>query len=127
MRLLGALVGLVASFVASLVAAASWAGEADIVDAQARAAADGTWRFSVTVEHADDGWEHYANRWEVVGPDGQILGTRQLAHPHVDEQPFTRSLSGVSVPEGVTTVTIRAHDSVHGYGGATVMVDLPGR
>lgn len=123
MRLLGAFVG----FVASLLATASWAGEADIVEAQARAAADGTWRFMVTVEHADDGWEHYANRWEVVGPDGQILGTRQLTHPHVDEQPFTRSLSGVSLPESVTSVTIRAHDSVHGYGGAMVTVELPER
>jgi hypothetical protein len=123
MRLLGAFVG----FVASLLATASWAGEADIVEAQARAAADGTWRFMVTVEHADDGWEHYANRWEVVGPGGQILGTRQLTHPHVDEQPFTRSLSGVSLPESVTSVTIRAHDSVHGYGGAMVTVELPER
>jgi hypothetical protein len=123
MRLFGGLIALLAF----LTAATSWAGEADIVDAQAHAGADGTWRFVATVEHDDEGWQHYADRWEVVGPDGEILGTRQLAHPHVDEQPFTRSLSGVSVPEGVTTVTIRAHDSVHGYGGATVMVELSGR
>ena len=37
------------------------------------------------------GWEHYANKWDVVGPDDTILGTRVLLHPHVNEQPFTRS------------------------------------
>ena len=43
----------------------------------------------------------------------------------VDEQPFTRSLSGVVIPEGVDTVTVEAHDSVHGWGGAAVEVTLP--
>ena len=101
------------------------AGEADVVSAQVKAEPAGTYRFSVTVEHTDQGWNHYANEWQVVAPDGTVLGTRTLYHPHVDEQPFTRSLSGVLIPQGVTTVTIRAGDSVHGYGGKTVTVTLP--
>ena len=84
-----------------------------------------TYRFDVTVEHADTGWEHYADGWEVVAPDGTVLGTRTLLHPHVDEQPFTRSLSGVAIPDGNTEVTIRAHDSVDGLGGKEVRVELP--
>jgi len=54
-----------------------------------------------------------------------VLGVRELAHPHVNEQPFTRSLGGVEIPDGVQEVTIRARDSVHGYGGAELSVELP--
>lgn len=100
------------------------AGEADVVAAEARRAADGSWTFSVTVRHADTGWDHYADAWEVRAPDGTVLGTRTLLHPHVEEQPFTRSLGGVAVPDDVATVTICARDSVHAFDGACVDVDL---
>jgi len=76
----------------------------------------GTWSFSVTVSHPDEGWDHYADGWEVAAPDGTQLGYRKLLHPHVNEQPFTRSLSGVEVPDALTSVIIRAHDSVHEWG-----------
>jgi hypothetical protein len=84
-----------------------------------------TWRFSATVAHADEGWDHYADAWRVVGPDGTVYGVRELLHPHVTEQPFTRSLSGVAIPEGVERVTVEARDSVHGWGGAAVEIVLP--
>ena len=100
------------------------AGEADVLSVKHARAADGTYRFDVTVRHADDGWEHYADKWQVVGRDGTVLGERVLAHPHDNEQPFTRSQSGIVVPEGVSTVTIRAHDKVHGWGGAELSVEL---
>lgn len=100
------------------------AGEADVLRVEAAQDGDGTWHFRVTVEHGDTGWDHYADRWDVVGPDGEVHGERILLHPHVDEQPFTRSLSGVVIPEGVTVVTFRAHDSVHGHGGKELLIDL---
>ncbi|MEM7488943.1 MAG: hypothetical protein AAF390_07435 [Pseudomonadota bacterium] len=80
------------------------------------------WRFDVTVSHGDTGWDHYADGWEVLGPDGARLGYRELLHPHVEEQPFTRSLGGVQIPDGVDTVTVRAHDNVDGWGDA---VEVP--
>ncbi len=101
------------------------AGEADVVAAEAVQEGDGSWRFRVTVAHADEGWDHYADRWEVVAPDGRVLGTRVLLHPHENEQPFTRSLGGVVIPEHIDRVTIRAHDSVHGNGGAELSIPLP--
>ena len=55
---------------------------------------------------------------------GRLIATRTLLHPHVREQPFTRSLSGVVIPEGVTRVIIRAHDKEHGLGGEEVTVEL---
>jgi len=102
-----------------------FAGEADVVAVSVKKTAEMTFTFDVTLSHGDEGWKHYADKWDVVTPDGKVLGTRKLHHPHVDEQPFTRSLSGIKIPEGVDVVIIRAHDSVHAYGGKTVQVTLP--
>ena len=101
------------------------AGEADVIDVAIKKTAENTYFFKVTVRHADEGWDHYANKWDVVAPDGSVLGTRTLYHPHVDEQPFTRSLSDVKIQEPINEVTVRAHDSVHEYGGKTVTVAVP--
>lgn len=75
----------------------------------------GLWSFDVTIAHADTGWDHYADGWRILDNDGNELGLRVLAHPHVDEQPFTRSLSGIVVPEGVTEVGIQVRDSIGGW------------
>ena len=99
------------------------AGEADVLAVRAEKRGE-TYVFTVTVRHADEGWEHYADRWDILGPDGEVLATRVLRHPHVDEQPFTRSLRSVRIPEGVERVMVRAHDKVHELGGETVAVDL---
>ncbi len=107
-----------------LTARPTVAGEADVVAATAERAANGTWRFDVTVSHDDEGWDHYADRWEVRDLDGTVIATRTLLHPHETEQPFTRSLTGVTIPDGVAEVEIHAHDSVHGFGGAVVQVNL---
>lgn len=100
-------------------------GEADVVGVEVVKDGSTSYRFNVSVSHGDTGWKHYADRWEVLGPDDSVLGTRTLLHPHVDEQPFTRSLSGVEIPEGITEVSVRAHDSVHGYGGIVIRKKLP--
>lgn len=113
------------SMIAAAAALPAAAGEADVEEATATRASDGTWTFNVTVRHADEGWHHYANRWDVITPDGTVLGTRTLFHPHENEQPFTRSLTGVVVPDGVKVVTIRANDSVHGEGGKELQLTLP--
>lgn len=86
---------------------------------------DGRWRFDVTVRHNDEGWDHYADAWQVVDPDsGEVWGERILAHPHDNEQPFTRSQSGIVIPQGETAVLIRSRCGVHGFGGREVRVDL---
>ncbi len=101
----------------------AFAGDVDVVKASAEC--DGrTCRFEVTLAHADTGWDHYADQWRVLDPDGNVLGVRTLAHPHVDEQPFTRSLGGVEIPEGVSRVIIDARDSVHGVSDQTIELEL---
>lgn len=99
-------------------------GVADVLDVEAERTGAERWRFTVTVRHADEGWDHYADAWQVVAPDGTVLGIRKLHHPHVDEQPFTRSLSGIEIPSHIDRVTVRARDKVHGFGGKTVRVPL---
>ena len=103
----------------------SFAGEADVIEVDVNKNSDNSYNFSVTVFHKDTGWEHYANKWEIIGENGTVFGTRILHHPHVNEQPFTRSLSNVVIPVGVKTVIIRAHDSVHKYGGKVITLELP--
>ena len=104
---------------------AAKSGEVDVLDV--KVSGEGTqYRFSVTLEHADTGWDHYADAWEVVDENGVVFGKRVLAHPHVNEQPFTRS-GMITIPEGVKKVVVRAHDSVHGIGGAEMIVTIPGR
>jgi hypothetical protein len=107
------------------------AGNADVEFVRAMQAADGTWRFDVTVRHPDTGWQDYADGWDVLTPDGQVLKakesdpfTRLLVHPHENEQPFTRSQSRIVVPDGVTRLIVRAHDLVDGFGGREIEVDL---
>ena len=100
------------------------ANDVDIVAADFRNTGNNQWAVSVTLKHGDTGWDHYADNWQVVDKEGNVLGDRVLWHPHVGEQPFTRSLSGVKVPDGVKTVYITAHDKVHGWTSNKLKVDL---
>ncbi len=104
---------------------------ADVEFVRADQNADGSWTFHVTVRHPDNGWEDYADGWDVVLTDGSILKrgagdpfTRLLLHPHENEQPFTRSQGGLIIPASTRQVTVRAHDLVNGFGGRQVIVDL---
>lgn len=108
---------------ALLLAPVVFANEVRIVDVRVECTASCT--FTVTLEHADEGWSHYADQWDVVTLDGKLLKSRVLYHPHENEQPFTRSLSGVVIPQDVSQVKIRARDSMHGYAAQEFLVDLP--
>ena len=101
-----------------------YANEADVLKVKAKCTKDNVCTFFVTIKHEDTGWKHYVNKYEILTPDRKIIATRVLYHPHVDEQPFTRSISNVKIPKNVNSVTIRAHDSVHQYGGKEVIFDL---
>ncbi|MCE8538604.1 hypothetical protein KBY27_14230 [Ruegeria pomeroyi] len=83
------------------------------------------WRFDVTLRHPDTGWDHYADGWRVLDMEGRELGMRTLFHPHETEQPFTRSLGGVVIPEGTTQVQIEARCNVDGWASQRLVVDLP--
>ncbi len=108
-----------ATQVTTTIASAGDGGCADVVDVEVRG--DGPYTFAVTVSSPDTGWEKYADEWRIESEGGEILGVRELAHPHVDEQPFTRSLGGVEIEAG-TSVVVAARDSVEGYCGSSMSV-----
>lgn len=87
--------------------------------------APGVYDFDVTVKSVDKGWVYYADAFEVLAPDGTLLGRRELLHPHETEQPFTRELHGVRIPTGIGEVTVRARHKPKGYHGITKKVKLP--
>ena len=101
------------------------AGEADVIGVKIWRAADGSYNFDITVKSKDTGWDYHADRFEVLAPDGRVLGSRVLLHPHDDEQPFTRDLYGVTIPPSIRAVIVRAHHKPRGYDGATMTVELP--
>ena len=114
-----------------LPTSANTKGNADVLYVRAVEIDKNVWVFHVTVSHPDTGWKDYANGWDVVLPDNTVIKinpkdafTRVLLHPHETEQPFTRSQSGIVIPDGVTTVTVEGRDQVSGWGGATVEVEL---
>lgn len=101
------------------------AGEADVIDVKVRRSAAGVYAFDVTVRSVDKGWDYYADAFEVLTPDGRLLGRRELLHPHETEQPFTRELHGVRIPPGTTQIVVRARHKPRGYDGATKTIALP--
>jgi hypothetical protein len=79
----------------------------------------GSYLFQVTVESPDTGCDRYADWWEVVTPEGELVYRRVLAHSHPREQPFTRTGGPIFI-DADREVIVRAHLNPGGYGGAAM-------
>ncbi len=99
----------------------------DVVSVAVKAAGPGVFDFDVTVSSPYDTPSRYADGFRVSTTEGKVLGERRLLHDHQTEQPFTRDLHSVRVPEGIAKVVVQARDQRYGYGGRLVEVMLPGR
>jgi hypothetical protein len=102
---------------------------AQVLEVEAWRALNGKWVFSVTIDHRDelldDGSEHYADQWQVIDPrNNNVLATRVLTHSHINEMPFTRSMSGIEIPEELDSVIVRAGCTHHGFEGRRVRVPI---
>ncbi len=116
---------------AALLAPSDPKGNADVTFVKATHTGDDKWTFEVTANHPDVGWSDFMDGWDVVLPDGKKIllapkdkFTRVLAHPHVNQQPVTRTQANIPIPPGTKTVTVRAHDLADGYGGKVIKLKL---
>jgi len=88
---------------------------ADVMEVEA-SGSENNFTFSVTIRSPDTGCEQFADWWEVITTDGQLIYRRILLHSHVNEQPFTRNGGPVNI-DNTQEVIIRAHMNNAGYGG----------
>ena len=86
---------------------------AKVMEVQATGKAN-SYTFAVTVNSSDTGCDRYADWWEVVTPEGELIYRRVLLHSHVDEQPFRRTGGSVAI-EPQQEVIVRVHMSTDGY------------
>lgn len=77
---------------------------------------EGAYRFAVTLKSIETGCAQYADWWEVLSEEGELLYRRILVHSHPNTQPFTRSGGNVKILES-DIVYIRAHMNKLGYVG----------
>ncbi len=76
---------------------------------------ENAYTFRVGIKSPDTGCNQYADWWEIISEDGELVYRRILAHSHVNEQPFIRSGGPVPIAQN-QTVYIRGHMNTVGYG-----------
>ena len=89
-------------------------GVAEVIDISV-SGAENQYTFSVTILSSDLGCQQYADWWEVIDLDGNLIYRRILSHSHVNEQPFTRTGGPVAI-SSTKVVYIRAHMNTTSYG-----------
>jgi hypothetical protein len=95
----------------------------------------GAYQFSVTVESQDVDCSQFANWWEVLTLDGELIYRRILQHSHTDENgtsdadapgnSFTRS-GGPVAALAEQVVVVRAHMNTGGYHGDVLVGPVAG-
>lgn len=79
---------------------------------------ENNYTFSVSISSPNKDCEQYANWWEIISEDDDLIYRRILGHSNVTEHPFIRS-GGIVPIAANQTVIIRAHMNTSGY-GATI-------
>lgn len=97
---------------------------ANVVSVQTSGSAQ-SYQFSVGISSPDEDCDQYANWWEVVTPEGDLVYRRILLHSHPTEQPFIRSGGPVAI-DAAQEVIVRAYMHPTGYGGTAYRGSVSG-
>jgi hypothetical protein len=97
---------------------------ADVISVQVSGEA-GAYQFAAEIRSPDTGCDQYADWWEVIGEDGDLIYRRVLLHSHAGEQPFVRSGGPVDISAD-EVVWVRAHMNPGGYGGMALRGSVTG-
>ena len=89
-----------------------YASKAEIKNVTVSKSSNNLYTFNVTILHNDTGWNHYINKWTIVDSNDNIIATRILHHPHVNEQPFTRSKSNVLIDGTSKEYFIKIYENI---------------
>ena len=84
------------------------------------------YQVTVTISSPDTSCEQYADWWEVLTPDGQLIFRQTFDGPHLDKQPFAATAQAVPIESNVAYI-YRVHVFPHGYGGAFKFQDQTGK
>lgn len=85
----------------------------DVIDARLEPTGD-TWRLHATISSPYDAPDRYADAFRALTEEGTVLGVRELLHDHADEQPFTRTLEDLVIPDGIARITLEGRDLANG-------------
>ena len=97
----------------------------DVIRVDITRDADGTHTIAATVSSPYETVDHFVNAITVQAPAGEELARLDLVEAHVDQQPFTETLTGVEIEPSMTEVVVRGHDSINGWCGLTIRADVP--
>jgi Electron transfer DM13 len=97
----------------------------DVIAVKVSSQSERVFSVEATISSVYDTPSRYADAFRVVTPEGQVLGVRELTHDHENEQPFTRSLDGVSIPAGINVAVVEGRDQANGWGGQRWEIQLP--
>lgn len=83
------------------------------------------WTVRALIRHPDSGWDHYASGWQVLAPDGTVLGFAEITHPHLEGEPIQEELTGITLPDGADHLMIRVRCTLDGWSARFFRLDLP--
>lgn len=69
-------------------------------------------------------YRHFVDWWVIVGPKNEKIHKRVIDRPHPSGWPFKLLERGIKIPIGITQVTFKAHDRIHGESKKTITVDI---
>jgi hypothetical protein len=99
-----------------LAGGAAHADKPVAINARVSLVGENRYQFEVNIVHEDDSWDHFVDRWEVIGNGGKVIATDNLFYPRIGQDFVYRVLRGVKVEAGTEFVTYRLHDVRHGFG-----------